>query len=394
MPYTEFMIKLLSALLIRDRKNYADPDVRRKYGILCSSLGIFLNVMLFAAKLAGSVLSGSIAMLADAFNNLSDAASSFISVLGFKLSGKKPDLDHPFGHGRIEYVAGLIVSFLILFMGLELFRSSIKSILHPAPVEKGIIPVAIMIAAVGVKLYMYLYNHSMAKKLNSPTMEAVAKDSLGDMISTSVVILSVIASSFTSLPVDGIGGLIVAVFIFKEGIESYKDTVDPLLGQRPEKKFVEEIEQEVMKFKPIMGIHDMIIHDYGPGRLMISFHAEVPGDRNIFEIHEVIDCVELELYKKFGCAVVIHMDPVDLHNERLSILKELIKEESLKLDPRFTVHDVRMVPGEKRSNLIFDIVRPHDCRLSESEIRARLSQAIQEKHSDINCIIIIDSPYI
>ena len=220
-----------------------NPDVRQKYGILCSSFGIFLNMLLFAAKLAGALISHSVAMLADAFNNLSDAASSFVSVLGFKLSGKKPDADHPFGHGRIEYISGFIVSFLILFMGIELFKSSVGSILHPKKIDGGIISVSIMSAAILVKFYMFFYNHRIAKKIKSPAMEAVAKDSFGDMISTSVVILSVVASRFTSLPVDGIGGLVVAVFIFKGGIESCKDTINPLLGLPPEKEFVEEIER-------------------------------------------------------------------------------------------------------------------------------------------------------
>lgn len=371
-----------------------NPIVRQQYGILCSAFGIFLNLLLFAAKLTGALITNSVAILADAFNNLSDAASSLVSVIGFKLSGKKPDADHPFGHGRLEYISGLIVSFLILFMGIELVKSSVVSIIHPERVDGGIFSICIMGAAILVKLYMYLYNHSVAKKIKSPAMEAVAKDSFGDMISTSVVILSVVAGHFTSLPVDGIGGLVVAIFIFKGGIESCKDTINPLLGLPPEKEFVDEIEKEALKFNPIVGIHDLVIHDYGPGRMMISLHAEVPGDQNIFDLHEVIDCVEFALSKKFNCSVVMHMDPIDTNNKRLEVLKSIALEEAHKIDGRFTIHDVRMVPGEKHTNLIFDIVRPHDCRLNENELKEKLFAAINSRENDVFSVITVDSPFV
>ena len=332
------MISLFARIFIKNRKDYMDTKVREQYGILCSAFGIFLNVMLFAAKLSGALLTNSVAFLADAFNNLSDAASSLVSVIGFKLSGKKPDADHPFGHGRIEYISGLIVSFLILLMGIELFKSSVRAIVHPEKVEGSIFSVSIMVAAILVKLYMYLYNHGIAKKIKSAAMEAVAKDSFGDMISTSVVILSVVAGRFTDFPVDGIGGLIVAILIFKGGIESCKETIDPLLGLPPEKEFVDEIEKETLKFEAIVGIHDLVVHDYGPGRMMISLHAEVPGDQDIFALHEIIDCAELELSKKFNCSVVMHMDPIDVKNPRLHELKEIVREESHKIDPVSYTH--------------------------------------------------------
>ena len=388
------MISLFARIFIKNRKDYMDTKVREQYGVLCSAFGIFLNVMLFAAKLSGALLTNSVAFLADAFNNLSDAASSLVSVIGFKLSGKKPDADHPFGHGRLEYISGLIVSFLILLMGIELFKSSVRAIVHPEKVEGSIFSVSIMVAAILVKLYMYLYNHGIAKKIKSAAMEAVAKDSFGDMISTSVVILSVVAGRFTDFPVDGIGGLIVAILIFKGGIESCKETIDPLLGLPPEKEFVDEIEKETLKFEAIVGIHDLVVHDYGPGRMMISLHAEVPGDQDIFALHEIIDCAELELSKKFNCSVVMHMDPIDVKNPRLHELKEIVREESHKIDQRCSAHDIRMVPGEKQTNLIFDIVRPRDCCCSEDELCARLRTAIKERASDVNCVITVDAPFI
>lgn len=388
------MIKLFARLFIKNHKEYTVPKVREQYGILCSAFGIFLNVLLFVAKLTGAAITHSVAVLADALNNLSDAASSVVSVIGFKLSGKKPDADHPFGHGRLEYISGLIVSFLILLMGIELFKSSIGAIRSPAKTEGGTFSIAILSASILVKCYMYIYNHGIAKKIKSAAMDAVAKDSFGDMISTSVVILSIIAGHFTALPVDGIGGLIVAVFILKGGIESCKETIDPLLGLPPEKEFVSKIEKEVLKFSPIIGIHDLVIHDYGPGRMMISLHAEVPGDKNLFDLHEVIDRAEHDLSKKFNCNVVIHMDPIDVNNTRLKELKQILIEETKKIGEGFSVHDVRMVPGKLKSNLIFDIVRPYDCTLSEDEICRTIRAAIKSRASDVNCVMTVETPYV
>lgn len=388
------MIGLLARIFIKKRTEYFDTKVRQQYGILCSVVGIFFNIFLFIVKLLGAILTHSVAIFADAFNNLSDAASSFVSVLGFKLSGKEPDADHPFGHGRLEYIAGLIISFLIILMGFELFKSSIKAILHPVKIQSGVFPIATMILAIAIKFYMYLYHHKIAKKIKSATMEAVAKDSFGDMFSTGVVLFSLIIGKWINFPVDGIGGLIVAVLIFKGGIESCKETIDPLLGLSVEKEFVLEIEKEALKFPSIIRIHDLVVHDYGPGRMMISFHAEVPGDKNIFELHEVIDQAELVLSKKFNCSVVIHMDPIDINNPRLDELRKIVIEESLKIDERFSVHDVRIVPGEKQSNLIFDVVRPYDCKYSEQEVCERLLVAIKERETDINCVITIDAPFV
>ena len=392
--YNLRMITLLSRIFIKNHEKYMDEKVRRHYGILCSTFGIFLNILLFVSKLIGAMVTKSVAIFADSFNNLSDAASSFVSVLGFKLAGKKPDEELPFGHGRIEYISGLIVSFLILLMGIELFKTSIESIMSQKKIEYSLFSVIIMAASVLIKLYMYTYNHSIAKKIKSPSMEAVAIDSFSDMISTSIVIISIIAGRFTNFPLDGIGGLIVAVFIFRSGIKSCKETIDPLLGLPPEKELVEKVEKETLKFSPIVAIHDLVVHDYGPGRLMISLHAEVPGDRNIFELHEVIDKAELALAKKFNCNAVIHMDPIDTGNERLGPLKKLALEEAHKIDERFTIHDVRLVPGEKQTNLIFDIVRPHDSKISVKELKRKLTHAIRQRECDINCVITVDSPYV
>lgn len=381
-------------LIIKDYKNYSDSAVRRSYGILCSAAGIILNLISFAMKIIAGIICGSVAMQADAFNNLSDAASSIISLLGFKLSGKKADADHPYGHGRMEYIAGLAVSFLILMMAFELGKSSVSSILNPIPVDGSVISLVVMLGSIGIKFYMYLYNHFTAKKINSPAMEAVAKDSLSDMISAVVVIASIILSRFTTLPVDGIGGIIVAFFILKTGIESAKDTIDPLLGLPPEKEFVEAVEKAVMEHKPIVGIHDLIVHDYGPGRLFLSLHAEVPGDENIFELHEIVDEAEIALNTKFNCLCTIHMDPIDVKNERLKELKQLARRIAAEIDPEITIHDVRMVPGEKHTNLIFDAVRPHACKLSKEDLKKELASRIHEAENDVYCVITIDDPFV
>ena len=388
------MLNLLARLFIKNHTDYQNDHVRSQYGILCGSFGIFLNAVLFTLKFVFGTLAASVAMVADAFNNLSDAASSFVQILGFKLSSKKPDPDHPFGHGRIEYISGLIVSFIILYMGVALVKDSVLSIIHPEPLETGLLPVIVMAASVLVKLYMYLYNHLIAKKINSVAMEVVAKDSLNDVISTAVVIGALIGSRFTTLPLDGIGGVVVGVFILKTGFEAAKDTIAPLLGSAPSVEFVNQIEEELMKHKPIVGMHDLIVHDYGPGRVMISLHAEVPGNLNIFSLHDVIDIAEHDISVRFGCQVVIHMDPVDTENKRLAELKQVLLEEVVKINPELKVHDVRMVPGDTHTNLIFDVVKPFSCFLTDEQLKQAIHDAVHARFEDVYCAITIDQPFV
>lgn len=388
------MIKLLAKLFIKNSKDYSNPKVREQYGVLCGAFGIFLNLLLFVFKFIFGTLAASVAMIADAFNNLSDAASSIIQIIGFKLSGKKPDPSHPFGHGRIEYLSGLLISLLVLLMGEELFKSSVKALLHPEPVTGGFIPVLIMCGAILVKLYMYFFNHSIAKKIDSVAMEATAKDSFGDMISNVVVIVSILLAKVTSFPVDGIGGLFVAILILKTGIESARETIRPLLGTAPSQEFVHEIEKELLEHKPIVGMHDLVVHDYGPGRKMISLHAEVPCDHDIFELHDVIDITEVDIGKKFNCEVVIHMDPIDTKNARLTELKQILSEECKKIDQNLCSHDVRMVPGITHTNLIFDVVKPFSCILSDEELASLIKKAVHSRCEDVTCVIKVDTPYV
>lgn len=388
------MIKLLARIFIKDSTNYADSNVRNKYGVLCGGLGIFINILLFVFKFVFGTIAASVAMVTDAFNNLSDAASSLISILGFKLAGKKPDPQHPFGHGRLEYISGLIISFLILLMGFELITDSVGAIKNPSPVEGGIVPVIVMCAAILAKLYMYVYNHGVGKKINSVSLEATAKDSLSDMISTFVVIGSIVASRFTSLPVDGIAGVVVGAFIIKTGIEAAVETIRPLLGMPPEKELVEAIEKELLAHEPICGMHDLVVHDYGPGRLMITLHAEVPGDRNIFDLHDVIDNAEVDISKKIGCHITIHLDPIDVNNARLAELKNVINEECRKIDENIKFHDVRMVPGNTHTNLIFDIVKPFSFKGTDEEIAGLIKKNIHDRVNDVFCVITVDHPYV
>ena len=388
------MITLLSKIFIKNYTNYKDEHVRSQYGVLCGSFGVFLNIVLFALKFIFGTLAASVAMTADAFNNLSDAGSSLVQILGFKLSSKKPDPDHPFGHGRIEYISGLIVSFIILYMGVALLKDSVLAIIHPEKPDTSLISVVIMGVAILIKIYMYLYNHLIARKIDSVAMEVVAKDSLNDVISTSVVIAAIIGSHFTSLPLDGIGGVVVAVFILKTGLESASDTIAPLLGTAPSQEFVAQIEEELMKHKPIIGMHDLIVHDYGPGRVMISLHAEVPGDMNIFSLHDVIDIAETAIAMRFGCHVVIHMDPVDVHNARLEELKKVLTEEVPKINPELKFHDVRMVPGDTHTNLIFDVVKPYSCILTDDQLKLVIHEAVHARCPDVYCAITVDQPFV
>lgn len=388
------MLKLLVKIFVKNSNNYTDPKVRSDYGVLCGAFGIFWNLILFAAKFIFGTISASIALVADAFNNLSDAASSIVQILGFKLSSKKPDPEHPFGHGRIEYIAGLIISFLILIMAVELFKSSIEALINPQSVQFSTATLIIMIFAIAVKFYMFFYNHSVAKKINSVSMEATAKDSLSDTISTFAVIVSFVISRFTTFPVDGIAGLVVAFFILKTGIESAKETIEPLLGTSPSAEFVDQIYEELLSHKPICGMHDLVVHDYGPGRLMISLHAEVPGDMDIFELHDVIDVAEVSIAMKFNCHVIIHMDPIDTKNKKLSEMKEMLKEELASINGEITCHDVRMVPGPSHTNLIFDIVKPFSCSLSDDELKELVGKKIMARCQNTFCVITVDQPFV
>ncbi len=387
------MITLLSGFFIKNKENVQDPAVRQAYGILCGALGIALNLLLFAGKFIAGLLSGSIAITADAFNNLSDAGSSVITLIGFRMAGQKPDPGHPFGHGRIEYLSGLFVSIAILLMAAELIKTSFDKILHPEAISCSLLVVAILLISILVKLYMAFYNHSVSKKIGSAAMSATATDSLSDTLSTSVVLATTLCSHFTSLRIDGYCGILVGFFIFFAGIKAAKDTISPLLGQPPEPEFVKKIETIVMSHESVLGIHDLIVHDYGPGRLMISLHAEVPADGDILTLHDLIDNIEHELHRRLQCEAVIHMDPICTNDAETLTMKECVKKILRNIDSRLSLHDFRIVAGPTHTNLIFDIVVPYKFEYSDAQIVERIQKEVGDIDGRYYAVIDVDHNY-
>ena len=388
------MISLLAKWLIPHREQVEDSAVRRAWGALCGFVGIGLNILLFAGKLAAGTLSGSIAITADAFNNLSDAGSSVVTLLGFRLAGKKPDAGHPFGHGRLEYVSGLVVAGLILLMGAELAKSSVDKILHPEAVTFSWLAAGILLASIGVKLYMYLYNRAVGKKIKSAAMSATAADSLSDTAATSAVLLAMVIGKLTNVQLDGWVGLVVALFILWSAVQAARDTISPLLGQAPDPLLVKEIESLVMGHDTVVGIHDLVVHDYGPGRCIISLHAEVPADRQVLELHDVIDSIEEELGQKLHCEAVIHMDPVVVGDPTVTALHQQVAALVKTIDPRITIHDFRMVPGQTHTNLIFDAVIPFDERLTRLQVAERIRQMVSEMEGNFRAVVKVENSYV
>ena len=388
------MISLLSRLFIKNYKDYENAQVRRAYGTLCGSAGICLNILLFIGKYFAGTLSGSIAIVADSFNNLSDAGSSLITLLGFRLAGKKPDPDHPYGHGRIEYISGLIVAFLILLMGFELAKSSIAKILSPEPMQAGWLPAAILVASICVKVYMFLYNRAVGKKIGSAAMAATATDSLSDSIATTVVLLSMGVAHFFHINIDGFAGLAVALFILYAGYGAAKDTLAPLLGQAPDPELVKRVTDIVMAHPEVIGIHDLVVHDYGPGRKMVTLHTEVDGKGDFFTLHDAIDNIERELTAECGCHATIHMDPIESDNETVLEMREKVAELVRRIDPAITIHDFRLVPGKTHTNVIFDAVVPAGLPMTEEAVAERIRLLVADAYPNYYAVVDIDQAYI
>ena len=386
------MISLLAKWLIKP-ENGNETSVRKAYGVLCGAVGIVLNVLLFALKFFAGLLSGSIAITADAFNNLSDAGSSFVTLLGFQLAGQKPDSDHPFGHGRIEYLSGLVVSMLILLMGFELAKSSVSKILHPEPVESGAVVIVILCASILVKLYMSFYNRRIGRKINSSAMLATAADSLSDTVSTAAVLAATLIGRFTSLQIDGWAGIAVAVFIFISGLKAAKETIDPLLGTPPTPEFVADIRDIVMKHSGIEGIHDLIVHDYGPGRCMISRHAEVSSAGNVVDLHDQIDHIEKELQETLGCHAVIHMDPLAVDDSLTAETRQKVAALIHCIDEAINIHDFRMVIGPTHTNVIFDAVVPFGFRLSDEEVEEKIKTIVRTLDGNYFAVVSVERSY-
>lgn len=388
---TEFLVRHF----VKDYEKVEKMSVRTAYGVLSSVVGIFCNVLLFVVKWTVGFLIHSISVMADAFNNLSDAGSSVIGLVGVKLAEKPADEEHPFGHGRIEYIAALIVSFLVLQVGFTFFKDSIDKIRQPEMIRFQVISVAILVLSVGVKLWMAAFNRKLGKRINSKVMLATATDAMGDVITTTATIASVLFFRFTGINIDGFVGIGVSLVIMWAGIGIAKDTLEPLIGEAVDPEVYVRISEFVESYDGIVGTHDLIVHNYGPVKSMASIHAEVPNDVDVEKSHEIIDRIEREAMKRIGIFLVIHMDPVETRDEQVLIAKERVLQTLAKIDTSVSIHDFRMVDGKEQSNLIFDMVIPHEYdKEKQLELKRTLREKLKEVDDRYHCVITMERSYV
>lgn len=387
---TEFLVNKF----IKDSANIESTEVRTRYGMLASVVGIFCNVLLFSVKLAIGLILSSLAVTADAFNNLSDAASSIISFVGVKMAGKPADAEHPFGHGRIEYIVALIVSFLVIEVGFTFFKSSISKIMHPEEITFDPVPFIILILSILVKLWMAFFNNKLGKRIDSKVMLATAADSLGDVITTSATVISIVICHFTSINVDAIAGLIVSGIVIWSGVSIAKDTLEPLIGQRVPSELYQKITDMVESYEGIVGAHDLIVHNYGPNRSMATIHAEVPNDVSIEASHEIIDRIERDAKKELNILLVIHMDPVEMRDEEVLELRDKTSHIVHALDPELHFHDFRVLKENEQKNLIFDLVVPDSYTEKDANrVMHQLIALLHEMEKNVDCIITLDRSF-
>ena len=387
---TEFLVNKF----IKDSANIESTEVRTRYGMLASVVGIFCNVLLFSVKLAIGLILSSLAVTADAFNNLSDAASSIISFVGVKMAGKPADAEHPFGHGRIEYIAALIVSFLVIEVGFTFFKSSISKIMHPEEITFDPVPFIILILSILVKLWMAFFNNKLGKRIDSKVMLATAADSLGDVITTSATVISIVICHFTSINVDAIAGLIVSGIVIWSGVSIAKDTLEPLIGQRVPSELYQKITDMVESYEGIVGAHDLIVHNYGPNRSMATIHAEVPNDVSIEASHEIIDRIERDAKKELKILLVSHMDPVEMRDEEVLELRDKTSHIVHALDPELHFHDFRVLKENEQKNLIFDLVVPDSYTEKDANrVMHQLIALLHEMEKNVDCIITLDRSF-
>lgn len=387
---TEFLVKKF----VKDSGNIESTEVRTRYGILSSIVGIFCNVLLFSVKLAIGLILSSLAVTADAFNNLSDAASSIISFVGVKMAGKPADAEHPFGHGRIEYIAALIVSFLVIEVGFTFFKSSVSKIMHPEEITFDLVPFVILILSILVKLWMACFNNKLGKRIDSKVMLATAADSLGDVITTSATVISIVICHFTSINVDAIAGLIVSGIVIWSGVSIARDTLEPLIGQRVPAELYQKITDMVESYDGIVGTHDLIVHNYGPNQSMATIHAEVPNDVDIEVSHEIIDKIERNVKKELNILLVIHMDPVEMRDEEVLELRNKTARIVCALDPELSFHDFRVLKENEQRNLIFDLVVPDSYTEKDANrVMHQLVSLLHEMDTNVECIITLDRSF-
>lgn len=387
------MTNLLIKLFIKDN-DVSNLGTRGKYGMLSSATGIVVNILLSIVKLVIGIIANSISIISDALNNITDVGSSVVTMIGFKISQKKIDKDHPWGHGRMEYITAFIVDIIILMVGFELLKSSIDKIIHPELPAVNNVTIIILVIAVLTKLWLFLFYKKIAKMIDSNAIKGNAYDSISDSISTLVVLISAVVAKLCGVSIDGYASLIVSVFILFTGYKAIKETVDLLLGMKPDPEFIKDIEDEAKKYEMISGIHDIMVHDYGPGRKIVSFHAEVPADGDICKVHDIIDQMEQDLFEKFNCITTIHMDPIVVDNKEINDMRDFTEKIVKELNPEFSIHDFRMTDGGKRVNLIFDLVVPRDKEYDKEEIIKNVQQKIHEKDKKYFAVIKVETSYI
>ena len=387
---TNFLIKLF----VKDKDNVENQEVRGRYAMLSSITGIVVNILLSVFKLIFGIIANSMSIISDALNNVSDAGSSIITMIGFKMSQKKVDKDHPWGHGRMEYVTAFFVDILIILVGFELLQSSIEKIINPEMPAISNATIIILAVAILTKLWLFVFYNKIAKKINSAPIKGNAYDSISDSIATTAVLISALVAKFVNVTIDGYVSLLVSLFILITGIKAIKETIDLLLGQKPDPEFVESIEKFANKYEGIEGIHDIMVHDYGPGRKIVSFHAEVPADADICKAHDVIDQMEQDIFNEFGCITTIHMDPIVVDNAEINLMKEVTTNIVKKINDKYSIHDFRMTDGGERVNLIFDLVVPTDEKVDKDKLVHEIQEKIKEENSKYYALIKVEHSYV
>lgn len=386
------MVNFLIKTFIKNSENTENPKIRQKYGTLSSIVGIICNVLLFLIKYAMGTLSHSISIVSDAFNNLSDCAGCLVTLLGYKMASKPADKNHPFGHGRMEYLTSLIIAALIIFVGIELLKNSVEKIINPVEIRFSFAVLFSLVFSIAVKLWMAVFNAELGKKINSSVLTATAKDSKSDVIATSATLIALICSLFTALPVDGVMGLLVSVFILKSGYDIVKDTVDELLGKPADPEIINHIKEYVLKNDKIIGIHDLIIHSYGPGNMIGSCHVEVKSNKSFTEVHDIVDSIEREIHNNLNILMTIHMDPIEVNDMLTNKCKKLVNNIIHSIDSSLDLHDFRIVSGESHTNLIFDLVVPFECKYSNEELKQKIDMQLSKENINYYTVIVFDKP--
>ena len=388
------MTNLLIKLFVKDNENPKDENVRPKYAMLSSITGIVVNLFLSIFKLVIGIVTNSMSIISDALNNVTDTGSSIVTMIGFKLSQKEVDNEHPWGHGRMEYITAFIVDILIILVGVELLQNSVDKIIHPVmPTVNGVV-IFLLVVAILVKLWLFVFYSKIAKRIDSSAIKATAYDSISDCVSTFVVLFSSVISLIFGITIDGYVSILVAIFILITGVKALKETIDILLGSKPDKEFIDQISEFVKKYPMIAGIHDIMVHDYGPGRKIVSFHAEVPADANICEAHDIIDELEQDMLKEFKCITTIHMDPIVVNDAKINEAKASVEKIVKKINENYSIHDFRMTDGGKRINLIFDLVIPRDDKINKDALRKEIIEKIKKIDSKYYVVFTIEHLFV